>query len=560
MALDFETTGLRWRDGDKPLGVAVAWREGEKVESRYLPFGHNGGNLAEDVVRRWFRTELRGKRLVGANTKFDAHMAHAWGEDLEDLSCTLGDVQHYAALLDDHRRKFNLEQVSQDFLGRGKVKGVDPSKMRYYHAGEVADYARRDATLVIELLDAMNPQLEAQDLRHVCDLEDELIFAVCEMERNAAPLDITKLRRWNLESEQSLIRALWQIHELSGVSVSPESNDDLVRLFRSRDLPLTHFTETGKFSFTDEVLASVEDEAVAQVRRARKLSSLRSKYLVPYLAEVLPDGRLTYNLHQLRTDEGGTISGRFSASDRNIQQVMAVEKQRAAFGDRFIVRELFVPASGLFYKADAAQIEYRIFAHYLNDEKVLEEYRKNPRASFHKLIHEFIAQFNPSILYKVVKNTNFCKIYGGGVRKIALTAGITEDAAFKLNALYRQIIPGVDALLERASHAAETRGYVKTLLGRRTRFPQRERLHKALNGVIQGGAADIMKRKLVELHHARKNTGFVMRMTVHDEVCGDVPDIEAAARVTEILNRQSFDLRVPILWDAKTGANWAEAE
>jgi DNA polymerase I-like protein with 3'-5' exonuclease and polymerase domains len=104
------------------------------------------------------------------------------------------------------------------------------------------------------------------------------------------------------------------------------------------------------------------------------------------------------------------------------------------------------------------------------------------------------------------------------------------------------------------------RGYVKTVLGRRSRFPTDYKIHKALNSIIQGSAADIMKTKLVELHAKRKELGFTMRMTVHDEVTGDVPDVETAKRIEDVLNVQSIEMLVPILWSTGTGKNWAEAK
>lgn len=157
------------------------------------------------------------------------------------------------------------------------------------------------------------------------------------------------------------------------------------------------------------------------------------------------------------------------------------------------------------------------------------------------------------------------------------------DPVREIKDIYNRELPEVEPLLRKASHLAQShcdefccktqisralhaeglphRGYVKTVLGRRARFPNGFGLHKALNRVIQGTAADIMKRKLVELHKARKHTGFLMRMTVHDEVCGDSPDTESDRRIMEILNHQSFsDLRVPILWSSDAGASWADAK
>jgi len=204
-----------------------------------------------------------------------------------------------------------------------------------------------------------------------------------------------------------------------------------------------------------------------------------------------------------------------------------------------------------------------------------------------------------------MKNFNFMRIYGGGLVKTAVMMGfITEDegkeiedaksqwtdprlaGAREIEAIYNREVPEVKPLLKRAMHLAMSkcrepqfpgdrhacnpqdelhrkykhRGYVKTMLGRRSRFPNDYKIHKALNSVIQGSAADIMKTKLVELYERRKELGFTMRMTIHDEICGDVPDVETAQRISEILNTQSFELAVPILWAIGTGKNWAEAK
>jgi DNA polymerase-1 len=130
--------------------------------------------------------------------------------------------------------------------------------------------------------------------------------------------------------------------------------------------------------------------------------------------------------------------------------------------------------------------------------------------------------------------------------------------AMEIEKIYNRVLPEVGPLLEQASELARKRGYVRTLLGRRTRFPEKSRLHKALNGVIQGTAADIMKRKLIELHKGRKDTGLSLRYTVHDEVDGDIPDLEHAKRVAGVLNSQSFpEIVVPILWEVGIGQNWA---
>lgn len=566
LELDVETTGLKWWESDRPIGVAVRTPDGI---CRYLPFGHRvGGNLPEDTVKRWASRELRDKHIVGLNTKFDVHMLREWGCDLEEQGCTVTDVSHHAALLDDSRRRgFGLDDLANEHLGMGKVQGLDVTHLKDYHAGDVAPYAERDVELTGRLKEKFRPLLEDESLLPVMHLEDSVIFAVCEMERNGCPLDLDLLKKWKIESEQLYNRTAWDISETIGFSVNPNSSFDMERLFLNRGVEIEYFTEAGRPSFEDEVLAGITDEIVIKARGARKLASLRSKYILKYWETAKHDALLRFALHQLRADEGGTITGRFSSSamklngevvGANIQQVMTAEKQIEQ-GDKYVIRQLFVPKNGLFLSADAAQIEFRIFVELARSPKLMEEYAKDPHVSFHLIVWDMVKQFTQEIAYKQVKNLNFAKLYGAGVRKIAIMLGIDLDTAEKFIQLYDAAFPDARRMLQKASKLAESRGYVKTLLGRRSRFPARERLHKALNGVIQGTAGDIMKRKLVELHKERKRTGFVMRATIHDEVIGDAPDTESAQRVGEVLNRQTTESVVPILWEVKTGKNWAEA-
>jgi DNA polymerase-1 len=559
IGLDCETSGLRWWKGDYVVGIAVAWGD----RRTYLPFRHRGGNLDENAVKRWASTELKNKRIVNLNTRFDVHFMREWGVDLEAQDCTFGDVGHYAALLDDHRRTFNLEAIAQRWLKRGKVKGIDPTRMVEYHAAEVAPYAREDAALALDVQAAMWPELTEQELHRVRELEDELIPVVCEMERLGAPLDVEKLHRWLQETSAELDRLLWQIARTTGFQVNPASPEDLTRLFRERKIPVTAYTETGLPSFADDVLEKIEDPVVQDVRRAAKIFSLRTKFLLPFESR-RDDEVLRYALHQLRSDDGGTVSGRFSSSRLddttgiNVQQVPAVEKQTAEVGDKWLVRELFIPKNGLWCAPDAAQIEYRLFAHYASSPRIMAEYAADPRRKFHNITWDMMKSLGVELLYKQMKNVNFAKIYGAGLRKLAVMLGVSVDRARVILAAYDQLFPEVPRLLASAADKATRRGYVKTIIGRRARFINGERAHKALNAVIQGSAADIMKMKLIELHADRKNTGLTMRFTVHDEVDGDVPDVDAACRVGAILDRQSIPTKVPVLWDVATGRNWKE--
>ena len=587
LAFDCETDGLRWWEGDRPIGCSITLPEGTAV---YLPWGHKGGgNLDEAVVKRWAQRELRGKHLTGLNIRFDVHHFREWGVDLEAQGCTFSDVGHYAALLDDHRRRFNLDSLVQDYLGLEKVgKELDATRMASYHAGEVAPRAEADVWQVRDLRAKMWPLLDQQGLQQVRQLEDEVIPVVCEMERNGTLIDQELLEKWIHDTQQDFERCLWAIYRDTGLSIDPGKNESKERLFKHLGKHIEH-TANGAPSFTDAILKAVNHPTIEHLRRAVKLKSLRSKYLLKYRDAIGSDGVLRYALHQLRaekddTGQAGTISGRFSSSaitrgvGVNIQQVMKVAKQALSFGDQYLIRQLHVPESGLWLSADAMQIEYRMFASYAGTPSVLQAYEKDPLLSFHKLIWEMIKPFKPDITYRQQKDLNFAKIYAAGIVKLArmlefISESEAEDLrrmratrghpklaqAVEVEQIYARELPEVAPLLRKASNLAAERGYIKTLLGRRMRFPNGQRLHKALNGIIQGGAADVNKQKLIELHRERKQTGFKMRFTVHDEVDGDCPDAESAKRVGEILDRQSFpSLKVPILWDISTGKNWKD--
>jgi DNA polymerase I-like protein with 3'-5' exonuclease and polymerase domains len=609
--LDCEATGLRWWEKDRPIGIAVQY--GDKKQ--YLPWGHRGGgNLDEAIVKQWAERELRGKKITNLNTGYDNHMLYAWGIDLEAQGCILSDVGHYAALLDDHRVRFSLEDISQDWLGRGKIgQELNKKRMADYHAGQVAPYACVDVELVHDLKEVMLPEIKAQGLEQVLSLEEEIIYVVCEMERNGAPLDLELLTKWAKEAEQEFLRCLWKIHRNTGIKFEPTTKG-WIKLFEHEKIPIQDYTDKGAPSFTDDVLKRIKNENIQTGRRAARLKSLKSKYLDNYLKRVGPDGILRYALHQLRSikdeyddsSDIGAVTGRFSSTEidddigTNIQQVMKVAKQRVLFGfdeddsshddEIFIVRRLIKPQVGDWLSADAMQIEYRHFANLVESERIFKEYEQDPRANFHKMVHTQLKALNPNLTYRQCKDLNFARLYGGGLAKLALMMGFISktqwenlkkeftridvlgrkqtripndhpllEEARKVDRIYNETLPEAGKLQKMAMDVAKNRGYVKSIMGRRSRFPKGWRLHKALNSVIQPSCADIMKTKLVELHKERKTTGFKMRFTVHDEVDGDAQTPETPKKVAEILDKQSFPLRIPILWDVSTGKNWKEA-
>ncbi len=580
LVLDTETSGLKWWGPSKVIGIAIS-PLGER--SMYLPFAHlGGGNLDEQVVKRWAIRELRNKIIIGHNIRFDNHMLYEWGVDLEAQGCQLFDTGHCAALLDDHRKKFSLDALCKEFLGvEGKLEytsftkqAIDKSRMASYHAGEIAAYAEMDVNLTGDLWEHFQIGIGEQNLKRVLDLESRTIYPVCEMERNALPLDLPLLVKWEKESREEFEECLWEIHRQTGLNMNPNSTKDWSKLFRLRDVEFTHRTAKGNASFTNDVIKNIKDPVIQTARRSKLLASLRSKYIVAYIERCDEDGRIRTQLHQLRGDEGGTISGRFSSSGYRIkgedgrqekigfngQQVFAVEKQKANFGDNYIVRQLFVAGSGKFFSVDAEQIEYRIFAHFANSERIIGAYQKDPWLKYHKLVWGMLKKFKPDLLYKTTKNLNFAYIYGAGEDKLAEMLELPASEARRVVDVYEQEIPEARTLLTLAMKRAREKGFVHTITGRRSRFPGAKMLHKALNTVIQGTAADVMKQKTIELHEAirKGEIDAKLRLTVHDELVGDVADKENGKKILDLLNKQAFELKVPILWGMNVANNWKE--
>jgi DNA polymerase-1 len=561
---DVETTGLDVRRGDRPVGLAIGTAEG----THYLPFGHRSGeNLDSSVVRSWATRELRGKRLRGLNLKFDLHMMRAWGVDLRDQDNTFHDVAHSAALLDDHRTSFSLEALAQAELGEGKGDVFHGSTIADLPAGAVASYAQQDVALVRRLYEAYAPRLASEALERVSTLEDDLIPAVVEMEANGIPLNLPLLDRW-LSSSAKLVETLsWQFYKLTGFVLNPDAATDMTRLWLQCKEPITR-TETGAPSFTAPIVqdAATRHPAILLAWRLGKLMDLRSKYLEKYMKDQR-HGVLYPELHQLRTDDGGTVSGRFSCVRPNMQQVMGKDKHSRMYGwlteygeEDYLVKRLCLPGAGVWFSTDARQLEYRIFAHYTESPRLLAEYAKDPHVDFHNIVKPMLLPQRPNITRTEVKTFNFLKIFGGGAAAASRNLGISLADAEDINAAYARQFPEADALLRKAMDRASAKGYVKTALGRRGRFPLRERLHKALNSVVQGTAADLVKLKMVRLHQERKRLELTPRMMVHDAFEGDLPSARHLAAVEEVLAVQELPLRVPVLWSSHTGPSWAEAD
>lgn len=576
IGFDSEWDGTDVHGSSKTVGFSVALEDGRDF---YFPYGHKGGgNLDKELCLRWARTELKGKTLVMSESKGDVEMMRKEKVDFEDLGCSIREIQFGAALLDDTRRSFKLEDMAQDFLGEGKDE-LDRARIWEYPASRVGPYAQRDGRLTLRIDDYLTPRIVDEGMEACWQLENDIIYATLDMERNGVPIDVNKLDRWILDTSRMSARIHNELLERYNRRINPNSNIDLEWLFQHegqgypRTAP-TNGSPNGQASFTEEFLKTLDHDYVALVRGAKTIDSIRSKYLLKY-KRTIRNGILRFKLHQMKGDDYGTISGRYSSSKPNIQQVFAAKKQKKKIGSimthpllelifagweekDFIIRELFIPVAGaLWCKADAMQIEFRLFAHYANDESILSEYRKNPRVDYHVITQELVNTL-VALDRDDAKTYNFGRVYGMGRDKNAAQLGLSREEADKLYDAYDQKLPAVGRLMRKVMKLAKNRGYVHTYMGRRARFEDGSRgIHSALNRVLQGTAAEVLKMKLKNVYRERKTVGIVaMHMVVHDEFDSSIqPGYEK--RYEELLNTQDFQFRVPILWDVATGPNWA---
>jgi DNA polymerase I len=552
----------------------------------FFPVGFaGGGNLDPNSIRRWANKELANKHLCILNAKGDNEVCKNWGLDFEAIGSKLIDPAFKAALIDENRRKFNLNILLEELCGRSKAEipgsKADISNMS---ASEVGSYAEQDAEDHLDVDLAQQVEIDKQDLNRVCDLEDQLIYPTSAMERKAALIDRPKLERWVHEVSMAHQAAILEIYRTTGFKINPNSGKDLARVFHHFNIPIPVREEElgGGETFEEEYMGKVDHPTIRLIIAARKLDSLNTKYLKKYLKNLDSNNILRYNLHQLRNDEFGTVTGRYaSAAPKeggcNIQQVMKVESQleQEAIA-AWIVRELFIPETGKVYvSADASQIEFRWFAHYSKSERLIREYNEDPTMDFHQLVANMLGQKR-----KDAKHNNFGKLYTMGIPKLARKLGLSCTCgcgprdqwnranhlpdcrihkAFLISKEYDEKFPEAKKLSNEAMKIAKERGYVRSAMGGRRRYPTGERLHSALNAIIQRTAAETLKVKLLESYRHRVTLALDLRATVHDELDGDQdPDPIYKKRFKELLEEPDSRIpcRVPLLWQVETGPNW----
>lgn len=581
LALDCESDGLNPFRTNKPIGISIAYRT-DKLHQHYIPFGHVSGNIEPEKVLRWAQDELRGKEIVGANIKFDIHMLReGWGLDLEAIKVKPADIAFGAALLDDQRGAgLSLDALGQKYVGESKLEMSAKKGMQHLPSWMVGPYAEQDARLTLLVDEAMRPLLKKESLERVLDVENRLIYVVCDIERNGCRIDVERLWQWQVELRAEYQISIDKIYKASGLVIQANAREDLMALCHAIGIkPPQAKTSSDQTSFTEDEILALKHPIMDEVVRLRRVDSLLSKYIDKYI-EGLDGDILRSQFHQLKSgnEDKGTISGRFSSSGGggsdaytfNAQQVQA-RNEDPELQARFPIRELFIPDDGYkFFANDAKSIEYRVLAHFIEAPHILKAYADDPDADFHKIVTLLALPFLPEKYRQMplksarneMKQVNFALAFGAQPEKVSMMTGMTLPETKEFLRVYSKVFPELPSFLDAMKREAKSRGFVTTMLGRRARFPGAQRLHSAVNRRVQGSAADLMKLKMLRVYDERATIGIhKLRQVVHDEQCGDMDaDPKYLKLMEDCFNTQELKLNVPILWSIEQAANWGKCK
>lgn len=577
-AFDVETNGLDWK---KCYVCGYSISDGR--ESVYIPVRHEqGGNIdryADFEQSLMVAVTNHTGKIIGHNIKFDAHFSENHGVRLGNK---LVDTMTMEALIDENQRSYSLENVAKRYPDIPQKKGHDlyrhiaemvgcqpnSKSMAHFHRlnGEdpvAVEYAESDTLATYHLYDRQRKHLYAQELEVVADLENKLTYTLQKMERKGVKIDLEEAERAKKEIQDLHIEAYQQIplqEDLSPVNV--RSSKDLKEYFEHCDItdwPYTDPTERypeGQPSFKADFLGKNQEGIV--ILNARKLDHIINSFVEPF-ENFIHNGRIHTNFNQSRSEFGGAKPGRLSSYGPNMQQVPKRDKQLGK-----IFRKMFVPDDNyVLIEYDYSQAEPRLYAHYSNEPILIEGYNKTPFVDMHAITAEMMG-----ISRESAKSLNLGIMYAMGSEKLSISLGISIEQAKAIIRRWYQTFRNVSSFTRRAADVAEQRGYVKTILGRRARFPDPRWAYRAANRIIQGGSADILKWKMVEIDRWIEKNNYEdvvhMLLNIHDSIVFQIHKdyvhlIDEIKIVLESVQGSPFNLKVPFVMNYNQGNNWAVA-
>ena len=617
IAIDTETKdphlrdlGPGWvRNDGRLIGIAVAASEW----SAYLPIAHEGGgNMAKDLVLRWLQDQLdHGMSVVFHNAQYD--LGWLLSEDIKVKGPIL-DTMVAAPLLDENRFSYSLNALGSTYLGQRKAEedlrraasqhGVDAkAEMWKLPAERVANYAEMDATLTLSLWNVLYKKLVEDDCEKILETELALLPMIFEMKRRGVRVDVDKAEQTKKLLQGKEDRLLKEVKDEADIHLEPWNAKSLAAVFDNLGLKYERTEKSDAPSFTKHFLKTHDHPIAQKILEIREYNKANTTF-VDTILNHQHDGRIHCQFNQLRSDEGGTVSGRFSSSNPNLQQVPSRHPEIKS-----LVRGLFVPEEGCRWGSfDYSAQEPRWMMHYASlapatkdNEKVKEIARQyqNDDLDFHQIVADMAG-----VTRTHAKTINLGIMYGMGIGKLAATLGdIPFQEAKELRNEYDEKVPFIRALASSVMDVASKRSELRTLLGRKCRFPMRELkgyskeykkpihaekleerwadvlntpveerdknwasmnperyqvafVYKALNRLIQASAADQTKQAMKDC----MDHGHWPMLTVHDELCFSIESDEQVAEIKGLMENCAPGLSIPSKVDVGLGKNWGSAK
>ncbi len=570
--------------------------------SWYFPLRHTVRpeiNLPISHTLSWLRDVLRHcKALVGANLLYDlgwlAEEHVAIGKDVKTL-----DVQYAQALLDE-RSKVNLDYLSNKYLGLHKVThDLELWIRRAYGTKDdfradiwrspatlVGPYAEADAYLPLRLMTPLSEQLNILGLFDLFLMECKLIPLLLKMRQEGVAIDQKAVDKFNVQITNMIEQEQNQLNNTVGFEANVNAPTDLKIIFKDSLDKLPKTGKTGSPSFAANALSKLNTKLSEQVLHIRHLMKMKSTFTEGYVLDKVVNSRVHCQFHSLKNDRNGARGGRLASSDPNLQNIPSRDKVLAP-----LIRGFFVPDPGhvLWRKFDYSQIEYRFLIHFgIAVDKVIEQYKNNPSTDYHDLTIALIEiETGIKLDRKPAKTVNFGLIYGMMQYKLGTSLGLSKAETNKLFNAYHAGMPFVRKTMNYYSDHVKEHNEIRTILNRRAEFnfygnkkdrdapilPKHEAIlkygyhaevagaYKALNRILQGSAADLMKKAMVDCWEAGLFDIICPRLTVHDEL--DFSDPGGYDEVFKEIKRKmetALQLKVPIKVVEERGSNWGNTK
>ena len=584
IAIDLETkdpdlrkmgSGSVSKNGDV-VGIAIA------VEgwSGYYPIAHEGGgNMDRKKVLGWFQSVLKTPAdKIFHNAMYDVCWIRALGLSINGR---IIDTMIASALVDENQMRYDLNNCAKRYTGKSKNEsdlyaaakdwGIDAKAEMYkLPAIYVGAYAEKDAEITLELWKELQKEIYTQDIESIFSLETELFPCLVDMRFLGVRVDVQAAHKLKQELVEQEKQCLLEVGKETQVDVQIWAARSIAQVFDKLKLDYDRTEKTQSPSFTKNFLQNHPHPLVKLIAQAREINKAHTTFIDTILKHSYK-GRIHAEINQLRSDNGGTVTGRFSYSNPNLQQIPARNKDLGPW-----IRSLFIPEEGHTWGCfDYSQQEPRLVVHYAalqnlyGSGEVLDAYNEGD-ADFHSIVAEMA-----DIPRSQAKTINLGLFYGMGKNKLQAELGISKDKSDSLFRQYHNKVPFVKQLMDNVMHRAQDSGKIRTLLGRLCRFhlwePNQFGIHKALphdaalaehgpgikraytykalNKLIQGSAADMTKKAMIELY----KEGITPHIQVHDEL--DISVDGNADKIVEIMEN-AVNLEVPNKVDYESGPNW----